>query len=400
LEYLRNARELDRQKAFELLAQALETSHQRTDALVDTSRKIANLESVDTVLLYIMDLSLRLLDSDVAAIGLWDAAGERLELEYHAGASGTRVIPSSEITNQLILKAVKKSNTLRYPEDISDPDAIWFCKTEDVQINTATVVPLSLETQSVGGMWIGRERRESYRQEDVSYLEHLADQAVIALEHAIMTERLQSVAVMEERTRIAHEMHDNLAQILAFLSLEMQTLEAYVKTENSEQALAEIQQARAQINEAQADVRENILSLRTTLSGTTGVVPALREFISEYAIQTGIDAQINCAFEDIKGLSPIAETQLIYIVQEALANVRKHAQAEHASVDINVRDDRLYVTVSDDGVGSDVLTSSGHFGIQTMRERAESIGGKMTIDSHPGEGTNIRFWLPILQSSA
>jgi signal transduction histidine kinase len=255
-----------------------------------------------------------------------------------------------------------------------------------------------LDGRSFGGLWVARQAGEGFTPEDLLGLEHLADQAVIAIEHALMAARLQSLAVTEERSRIAREMHDGLAQVLGYLSLEMQTLDALVRQKDQEAVLAELQQARRHILEAQADVRENILSLRTTLAGDLGLIPALRQYAEEFEVQTGIAARVGGDVEDVSRLSPLAEAQLVRVVQEALANVRKHARAEQVLVQLTPRNGCLRVTVSDDGQGFDAQAiGRTHFGLQTMRERAESVGGGLTVTSAPGTGTQVELWLPFVQ---
>ena len=241
----------------------------------------------------------------------------------------------------------------------------------------------------------------SFTAADVEDLEHLADQSVIALEHATMAARLQSVAVIEERSRIAREMHDSLAQILGYLGLELQTLEALARQGATEQLLEQLQSARKTIKSAQADVRENILSLRTTLAGDKGLYAALQEYVDEFGVQTGIRARLSHPAGAPPPLAPLAEAQLVRIVQEALTNVRKHADAHSVNVNLSLQVDRLRVQIVDDGAGFDPEKSAGnrHFGLQTMRERAESAGGVLVVHSHKGEGTRVELVLPFVTIS-
>lgn len=202
---------------------------------------------------------------------------------------------------------------------------------------------------------------------------------------------------MEERGRIAREMHDGLAQVLGYVGMELQTIEALTHAQNQEAVLSELQQAQRSVQLAQADVRENILSLRTTLSNEKGLLPALREYIEEFGVQTGIQMQFQCGLTSDPALSPLAEAQLTRIIQEALTNVRKHARAEHAQVQIAQRNGSLRVIVSDDGIGFECASKPGHYGLVTMRERAESAGGGLIVTSQPGTGTSVETWLPVLK---
>ncbi len=274
-----------------------------------------------------------------------------------------------------------------------------MCPVLNKQIMAAVIVPLRLDERPVGAIWMGRYSPASFTPADLIGLERLADQAVIALEHAMMAGRLQSLAVMEERSRIAREMHDSLAQILGYLSLQTQTLEALVKQGDQNIVLCELKRARDSIRAAQDDVRESILSLRTTLSGNFGLILALRHYVEEFGVQTGIRAVLIDETKPWLALSPLAETQLVRIVQEALTNVRKHAQARQVEVRMIVPNSVLHVIVTDDGIGfQDDAVEGSHFGLQTMRERAESIGGSLLVSSIVGEGTQVEFRLPLVNN--
>jgi signal transduction histidine kinase len=122
----------------------------------------------------------------------------------------------------------------------------------------------------------------------------------------------------------------------------------------------------------------------------------LREYLERWQEQTGIGTKFT--FTGDVRVRPVVELQLMRIIQEALANVRKHARATTATVDVARIDGTIRVTVTDDGQGfnpaAKARTEFPRFGLSTMRERADSIGGTLTIDSGPGKGTTVRFELP------
>lgn len=370
-----------------------------TDGLVSIGRRIADMEAADDVLAAIVDQARRLLRADLAMLGLWDEDRQYLMLKNYATAEGLHPIESRHSKNAIVLDALRADRAYRYPDDEGESPRAWESVILQHEIRAALIVPLRLEEQAVGGLWVARVDARPFTAVDVIGLERLADQAVIALEHASMTAQLQSLAVTEERARIAREMHDGLAQVLGYLSLQLQTLEAYVRQGNCEQALAELSQARACIKDAQADVRENILSLRTTLSGEVGLIPALQQYVEEFSVQTGIDAQLIDECGERLNLSPLAEAQMVRIVQEALTNVRKHAHARHAQVRLALRRGCFATSITDDGVGISGQVLRGHFGLQTMRERAESVGGGLTVNSEPGVGTQVELWIPTVARS-
>ena len=250
-------------------------------------------------------------------------------------------------------------------------------------------------------LWIARNSGEEYSETDLIWLECIADQVVIAIQHGLMTSQLQSLSVVEERARIAREMHDGLAQVLGYLNVQVQTLDALLKKQKWDKLADEIARMRQAVQTAHADVRENILSLRTTLAHETGLVPAMLKYIEEFSFQTGIETHLeNKAGEELE-LTSIAEVQLVCILQEALTNVRKHAQAKVVNVSLQkekrVDEEFVHMGIQDDGVGFSLQKSARCFGLQTMRERAASVGGQMIIYSAAGQGTQLECRLPCLK---
>jgi signal transduction histidine kinase len=149
------------------------------------------------------------------------------------------------------------------------------------------------------------------------------------------------------------------------------------------------------------DVREAILGLRSAISVERDMTSTLKEYILHFSQMSNIRADLEFTDNNILSLPATSQIQITRIIQEALSNVRKHAKASHAHVRISTSDDRLEITGADDGKGFDVsnIKHDGwpHFGLQTMRERSDSIGGILDIRSTPGEGTKVVLTIPINQ---
>jgi signal transduction histidine kinase len=394
---LQDKRQQSQQAALEAQSAARAAAEQWTMGLTDISRRIARLEDVDQVLAALVQLSCRLLRADIASVALWNDDRTQLVVKCYASAAGSVSGRSIAVTNPVILQVVADGQPCRYPADVAPPVPVWFCPTLQQQLPAAAIVPLLLDDQVIGGMWVGRVETRPISASDLTGLEHLADQAVIAVQHGLMAAQMQSVAVVDERSRIAREMHDGLAQILGYLSLELQRLEALAGQANAADLVAALRQARERVRAAQADVRENIASLRTTLAGEVGLLPALRQYLEEFGIQTGMEASLAGDLANNPRLSPLAEVQLVRVIQEALANVRKHARAGTVQVRLTRYDHTLQVQVTDDGCGFEpALSLAGHFGLQTMRERLQSIGGCLNIESQPGAGTRVQMSVPLV----
>ncbi|MFW6183859.1 MAG: GAF domain-containing sensor histidine kinase [Chloroflexota bacterium] len=395
---LRREQERAQEAQLQVESEARRVAERWVNTLVEIGQLIAHMESVDVVLLHIMEQARELLDTDTVLLGLLDESGERLEVRYQAmGASAHAVGGRHVLDNPALVKMLRSGRSYRFPQDYDMDQVSWHCPTVAREIKSAAVVPLQFDNQVVGGIWAARFHPRLFTSTQLFGLQNLADQAVIALQHASMAAQLQSVATLEERSRIAREMHDGLAQILGYLGIQMQTIEAYVKQGQEQQVLEEIQKTRQNVKLAQDDVRDNILSLRTTLSGDAGLIPALQEYVREFGVQSGADARLVTCFNSPPRLSPLAEVQLVRIVQEALTNVRKHAGAEHVEVQLSPLDGGLNILVRDDGVGFEPGDADGRFGLQTMEERASSVGGRLAVQSEPQGGTQVSLWLPLLR---
>ena len=388
---LQRAREAAENAALTIRAQSQKESEAWLNALVNISQQIAAMDDTDAILAVIVRLARELIHGDTATLALNDGT---LHYKCQASASGVQMLRGERVVSRVVDSAAESGCAQCYPESGSAAVVTWQIGQQEYRAQVAVVVPLQLSQKSIGVLWVGRYENQPLCPRDVVNLAHLANQIVIALEHASMAARLQSLAVLEERSRIAREMHDSLAQILGYLGLEMQTLEALTRQHDEATVLAQLAEARALIKSAQADVRENILSLRTTLAEGAGFVTALKQYVEEFGLQAGIATQVKA--DEVFDLSPLAQTQAVRIVQEALTNVRKHARAGHVCVCLKAAGDCLTITICDDGIGiPNHNERNGHFGLQTMRERAESIGGSLRITSSPGLGTTIHVQLPF-----
>lgn len=222
-----------------------------------------------------------------------------------------------------------------------------------------------------------------------------------------LSTQVQRLAVAEERDRLAREMHDGLAQVLAYLLVRLDTIEGLVERGRTAPAVEEVRRLRATSEAAYADVREAIAGLRTRPEmGAAGLAAALREYAAQFADRAGVETTFSAfGIEDgAADLSPAAELQLLRIAQEALANVRKHARAAHASVAFWRDGAGWHLEVRDDGAGFDPVLpppagagpkGAAHFGLPIMRERAQSLGGTLLVTSQPGGGTTIHVTAPI-----
>ncbi len=206
-------------------------------------------------------------------------------------------------------------------------------------------------------------------------------------------------ATMQERERMSRELHDGLAQVVAYLLVRIDIVAGLVESDRRTEALGELERLRAAADDLYVDVRESISSLRARITerGLRGTLEGyLAEFEERHAIRVELQADAR-----LDKLTPAAAYQVFRIVQEALANVRKHAQAHQVWISTTTSaPDRLVLTITDDGQGFDPATTGGaeqeRFGLTAMRERAASLGGALSVESTVGGGTRVTLSAPII----
>jgi two-component system nitrate/nitrite sensor histidine kinase NarX len=195
---------------------------------------------------------------------------------------------------------------------------------------------------------------------------------------------------MEERAMIGNELHDSLAQSLIGMRLRVKLLGEHLARQDLGRAQYEAGRLRRALEQANDDVRELLTNYRLKL-GEGGLAQSLDALVERFRRDTGIAVffQNECTALE---LAPAQEIQVFYIIQEALANIRKHSQAHNVRILLNNQDDLYTVLIEDDGLGmaeGAVAASAEHAGLAIMRERTERLHGQIVIESEPGEGTRI-----------
>ncbi len=196
---------------------------------------------------------------------------------------------------------------------------------------------------------------------------------------------------MEERTRIAHELHDSLAQTLASLRFQVRVLDETLHQGQEQEIWHELEQIENNLDEAYAELRELITHFRAPIDHR-GLVPAVQHLVDRFRKQTDIQVYLQKEWNLIH-MSANVEVQALRIIQEALNNIRKHSDAHN--VRILLRSDpngNCMIMIEDDGVGissESVDDKNDHYGLNIMSERAKQIDGNIRIDSEPGEGTQV-----------
>jgi signal transduction histidine kinase len=210
--------------------------------------------------------------------------------------------------------------------------------------------------------------------------------------------RSEEEAIVEERRRIAREIHDGLAQNLASLRLQARLWHNLIDRDPGRMH-AEVDAMRDLLKEQIREVRRSIFALRPVALDELGFDKALRQFVDDLGEQNQLQVELSILGPE-DHLPSALEPVLFRIVQEAMNNIRKHAQASTAWIELDLGDvDSLVLVIRDDGVGFNPATLDeaarlGHLGLRQMRERVEELEGRLLLGSQPGKGTEIRVVLP------
>lgn len=365
--------------------------------------------SQEAVLQKVVDLSRRLTGARYGALGVLDETGQIQSLITSGLSPEERARIGSLPQGRGLLGAViREGRPIRVADIQLDPRSVGF-PPHHPPMTSFLGVPVIFKGQTLGNLYLAdkacpeRSRREDaneFTSEDEELLTMFATQAAVAIENARLYEQVRTFAVVTERERIAREMHDSLAQVLSYVSTKTQAVRELLQEGRVEAGQVQLQQLEQVAQEVYADVREAILGLRTTIGKGRGLFPALQEYLQSFTEQSGVQTQLVVTPQTSAFLfDSRAEIQLIRIIQEALTNVRKHAQAEQAWVRFAADGTWAIVTIEDDGRGFDPSHRRRGawpcFGLQIMQERAEAVGGSLEIESRPGEGTRVTVRIPL-----
>jgi len=301
----------------------------------------------------------------------------------------------------LLGEVMREGQRLRL-EDIGKHPHSYGFPPNHPPMKSLLAVPIPCKGPFMGNLYLTEKLAAAqFTSDDEETLERFALQAALAIDNAHLHQQVADLAVAEERIRIAHEMHDGLAQVLGYVNTKVQAAEMYLKHEKTEQAGEQLRELASAARQAYGDVRESIVGLRTLPGADKSLADVLREYLTSFQDMSGIATSLT--IENDVPLKPGIELQLVRIVQEALTNVRKHSRASHARVEIRSHNGKVVALVIDDGVGfiagGPRRSEFPQFGLTTMRERAEGVGGTLAVEAAPGSGTTVRFEVPLVEAA-
>jgi signal transduction histidine kinase len=366
--------------------------------------------SLDSVLQTVVDTARALIGTRYGAVSVIDAES-RIHAFVTSGITPEvrERLGAPPRGHGLLGVVLQEGQRLRLDDLHADSRSVGF-PPHHPPMRTLLAVPVNGRGPHRGNLYLSEKSDGSaFTDNDEETLVRFASQAAIALDNAHLHGQVRELGAARERIRIAHEMHDGLAQVLAYVNTKAQVVGEYCRQGRIDLAREHLDQLAEAARRCYGDVREHILELRTTVPSEIGLVQAVTEYVTQWERQSGIAAEL--AAPPHLELAPEVELQLLRILQEALANVRKHSGASRVRVSLErVRAAEgagaVRLTVADDGIGFAASAAprsapgtGPRFGLATMHERAESVGGLLDLTSTPGEGTRVSATLPAGQEA-
>jgi signal transduction histidine kinase len=343
--------------------------------------------SVREVLQVIVRSAQRLLDARYAALGVPDDDGSFAEFVAE-GLTDKQWEAIGPLPRQhgMLGAMLREGAPVRLPDLRSDPRFEWWPKAHPV-MRDFLGMPIRDRDRVLGIIFLANKRSGGgFTKADEELLTLFAAHASIALINATLYERGRELAMMEERNRVARELHDAVTQKLFSLRLSAQAAGDLIG-KAPDKAAAELDRVQRLAGEALSELRAVIVELRPAELDRHGLPETLRKHVRMLDRLHPAVVTFECA--ELPPLDPEVEVAVLRVAQEALHNALRHSGAERVSVGLSYADGRLTLVVCDDGKGFEQGESRG-LGLASMRDRAESTGGVMTVESAPGTGTTVR----------
>ena len=257
-------------------------------------------------------------------------------------------------------------------------------------------IPLIVRDQVTGLLSLTYSEPKYYTQRHARLAMTIANQVAVAIENARLYEKSQNLAVIEERHRIARELHDSVTQLLYGICLYCTATSRAIRSGNHSQVEQNLAEIKADALQALQEMRLLIMELNPPMLQKEGLVAALQASLEAIETRTGLETEMNT--EGVQRLPRAVEAQLYRIAMEALNNLVRYAQAKKVIVDLRSGDGWIWMEIRDNGVGFDVAKAriSGGMGLQSMEQRARQLKGRLEVQSQPGSGTRILVEAPIL----
>jgi signal transduction histidine kinase len=280
------------------------------------------------------------------------------------------------------------------PVVFNDVASLGLHDLSELKIHALLAVALKVESNIIGILAV-INKVGGFTRDDLRIISLFADQAAIVIEQTQLHQQVEQMAVMEERQRLARELHDSVTQALYSINLYAEAARRALTADKKRTAMENIKKLRETTREAILEMRLLVFELHPVILEEEGLIAALQARLAAVENRSGLRTEIK--IEGKKQLPISVEKELYRIAQEGLNNIVKHAQASNLRINVIYRDDTVCMELWDDGIGFDLQSarSCGGMGLRGMEERVQKIGGVLAIETSPGTGTKITVMVPL-----
>ena len=366
------------------------------EALYQVSREISSRLDVQHVLHSVTEKAQELLGGEVAFLCLLDDNGKTLNLQATSGPEEAVIRSSALAYGGLAAQVLRGNRALPCGVD----GCMGSCGMVDERFRTSHIAaPLRMGERVIGALCVGSPRAGVFSEDAESLLTRLANSAAIALENARLYAQAERLAVLEERQRIAADMHDGLAQTLSYAQLSVDLASNQIEDGQEETAVETLRGVERGLGQAVGEIRRAIASLQEDFPLHFTLQEQLTELVEEFSKDNDALVEWRSEVKAPLVLDRQEAEQVLRVVGEALLNAKRHAKAEHIEVILDQQWHETLVIIQDDGVGFDPGTSRAedgrkHFGLSIMQARAARLEGQVEVNSMLGQGTQVTLSWP------
>jgi signal transduction histidine kinase len=366
------------------------------EALSDAVLAIAAERSVESILQRLVEAARELVDAEYAALGVPDGEGGFAQF-LTAGMSDELVDSLGPLprTHGLLGAMLETAEPYRIDDVQRDPRFRGWWPSRHPDMRSFLGVPIVARSGIVGAFYLTDKRGAGeFSAADQELIETFAAHAAVAIQNARLYERSRELSIVEERNRLARELHDSVTQRLFALRLTGEAVAGLLERDPAA-ARAQLERLHELSGEAIEELRTVILALRPAAIEAEGLAATLAKHVDLLRRAYGIEIALDTAGR--VELSAAAASEVLRIAQEALQNALRHAGAGRIAVRLEAADGHVVLSVADDGEGFDAnapAVRARRLGLTSMEERARDLGGRLEIDSEPGRGTTIRLAVP------
>jgi signal transduction histidine kinase len=374
-------------------------SGDRDRRLIEAGMILASELSLDAVLQRVVELAVDLTGARYGALGVLAPDGRSIDEFITVGITPEQraAIGDPPTGHGLLGVLITQVRPLRVPDISADPRSVGFPPNHP-PMTSLLGAPVTARDTVFGNIYLtDKQGEEQFDEEDERVLVVLANQAAIAIQNARLhdeTERkgreLQRLQVLDERERIGKELHDGVIQSLFAVGMSLQGLAA---ASGDDDMARRLEAAVEDVDHAIRDLRNYIFGLRPGILADRQLDQALKEMASEFGSRSGVVTVVEVDGEATSELASRA-SDVVQLVREALSNVGRHGAATTCRVSLRRDEAGLVLEVDDDGRGFDINMTSWGMGLSNLRDRVESLGGRLQVESTPGEGTTVRASFP------